>query len=150
MVNPKNIHLIGAKHVMRYLKGTLDYGLRYTLDSKISLHGFTDSDWEESAKERQSTSGFCFSLGLGMISWFSRKKTSIELSTAEAKYIASFLACSEEVWLRNMLAGVFDEEIDVVDILCDNQSCIKMKENTVFHDKSKHIEVIYHFIRDMV
>ena len=73
MVNPKNIHLIGEKHVMRYLKGNLDYGLKYTSDSEISLHGFTDSDWGGSAKDRKSTSGARFSLGSGMISWFSRK-----------------------------------------------------------------------------
>ena len=57
---------------------------------------------------------------------------------------------SEVVWLRKMLVHLFDEEIDVTDILCDNQSCIKMTENLVFHDKSKHIEIKYHFIRDMV
>ena len=85
-----------------------------------------------------------------MISWFSRKQTSIALSTAKAEYIASCSACSEAVWLRKMLAGLFDEEIDVTDILCDNQSYIKMTKNPVFHDKSKHIEVRYHFIRDMV
>ena len=81
MVNPKHIHLIGEKHVMRYLKGTLDYGFRYTLDNEISLHGFIDSDWAGSAKDRKSTSGGCFNLGSGMISWFSRKHTSIALST---------------------------------------------------------------------
>ena len=85
-----------------------------------------------------------------MISWFSRKQTSIALSTAKAEYIAACSACSEAVWLRKMLVGLFDEEIDVTDILCDNQSCIKMTENPIFHDKSKHIEVRYHFIRKMV
>ena len=60
------------------------------------------------------------------------------------------LTCSEAVWVRKMLAGLFDAEIDVTNILCDNQSCIKMTENPVFDDKTKHIEVRYHFIRDMV
>ena len=73
MVKPKHIHLIGAKHVMRYLKGTLDYGLKYTSDSEINLHGFIDSDWEGSAKDRKSTLGGYFSLGFRMISRFSRK-----------------------------------------------------------------------------
>ena len=61
-MNPKHIHLIGAKHVMRYLKGTFDYGLIYTSSREIKLHGYVDSDWGESAKDRKSTSGFCFSL----------------------------------------------------------------------------------------
>ena len=99
MVNPKHIHLIGEKHVMRYLKGTLDYKLGYTSDNEISLHGFTDSDWEGSAKDRKNTSCGCFSLGSGMISWFSRKHTSIALSTAEVEYIAACSACSEVVWI---------------------------------------------------
>ena len=84
MVNPKHIHLIGAKHVMRYLKGTLDYGLRYRSSREIKLHGYADSNSGGSAKDRKSTSGCCFSLGSGMISWFSRKHTSISLSTVEA------------------------------------------------------------------
>ena len=67
MVNPRHIHLVGEKHVMRYLKGTLDYGLRYVSDGEIRLHGFTDSDWAGSAKDRKSTSRCCFSLGSGMI-----------------------------------------------------------------------------------
>ena len=85
-----------------------------------------------------------------MISWFSRKKTSIALSMAKDEYIASCLECSEAVWIRKMLAGLFDAEIDATDILCDHQSCIKMTKNLVFHDKTKHIDIRYHFIRDMV
>ena len=80
-----------------------------------------------------------------MISWFSRKQTSIALSTAKAEYIAACSACNEAVWLRKMLSGLFDAEIDVTDFLCDNQSCIKMTENSVFHEKMKHIEVRYHY-----
>ena len=72
MVNLEHIHLVGAKHVMRYLKGTLDYGPRYTSDSEISLHGFTHSEWAGCTKDRKSTSGGCFSLGSGMIFWFNR------------------------------------------------------------------------------
>ena len=85
-----------------------------------------------------------------MISWFSRKHTNIALSTTEAEYIATCSVCSEAVWLRKTLAGLFYAEIDVTDILCDNQSCIKMTENLVFHDKTKYVEVRYDFVRDMV
>ena len=99
MLNHKHIHLIGAKHVMRYLKGTLDYGLRYKSSGEINLHGYVDSDWGGSAKDRKSTSECCFSLGSCMISWFSRKKTIIALSTTEDEYIASYSTCTEVVWL---------------------------------------------------
>ena len=85
-----------------------------------------------------------------MISWFSRKQCNIALSMVEVEYIAACSTCSEAVWLRKMMTRLFDAEIDVTDIHCDNQICIKMTENSVFHDKSKHIEIRYHYIRDMV
>ena len=85
MVNPKHVHLIGAKYVMRYLKGTLNYRMRYTSSGEIKLHGYVDSDWDGSDKDRKSTSGCCFSLGSGMISWFSIKQTSIALITTEVE-----------------------------------------------------------------
>ena len=81
MAEPRHVQLMAAKHVLRYLKGTLDYGLRYASDGEIRLHGFTDSDWARNAKDKKSTSGCCFSLGSCMISWFSKKKSSIALST---------------------------------------------------------------------
>ena len=99
MVNPKHIHLIGANHVMRYLKGNLDYGLKYASSGEIKLHGYADSNLCRSAKYRKSTSGCCFSLGSGMISWFSRKQTSIALSIAKEEYIAPCSSCCEAVWL---------------------------------------------------
>jgi hypothetical protein len=85
-----------------------------------------------------------------MISWQSRKQSSIALSTAEVKYIAACSASCEAIWLRKLLTGLFDLEMEATTILCDNQSCIKMTENPIFHDRSKHIEILYHYIRDMV
>ena len=82
MVESRHVHLIVAKHILRYLKGTIDYGPRYTSDQEISLHGYADSDWGGSVADRKSTSGFWFSLGLAVIAWFSRKQTSVALSTA--------------------------------------------------------------------
>ena len=81
-----------------------------------------------------------------MISWFSRKQTGISLSTEEAEYIATCSTCSKAVWLQKTLARLFNAEIDATDILSDNQSCIKMIENPVFHDNTKNIEIRYQFI----
>lgn len=111
---------------------------------------YTDSDWADSVIDRKSTSGCCFNLGSAMISWLSRKQTNVALSTTEVEYIATCSPCSEAVWLGKLLAGLFDLELDVTCILCDNRSCIKLSENPVFHDKSNHIEIKYHYIRDMV
>jgi hypothetical protein len=85
-----------------------------------------------------------------MISWQSRKQSSIALSTVEVEYIAGCSASCEAIWLRKLLTGLFDLEMEATPIQCDNQSCIKMTENPVFHDRSKHIEIHYHYIRDMV
>jgi hypothetical protein len=76
-----------------------------------------------------------------MISWKSRKQSSVALSTEEANYIAACSASYEAIWLRKFLIGLFDLEMEATTILCDNQSCIKMTENPIFHDKSKHIEI---------
>jgi hypothetical protein len=119
-------------------------------DNNFRLSGYTDSDWVGSVSDRKSTSGCCFSLGSTMISWKSRKQSSISLSTAEAEYIVACSASCEAIWLRKLLTGLFDLEMEATVILCDNQSCIKMTENHVFHDKSKHIEIRYHYICDMV
>jgi hypothetical protein len=150
LVEPKCVHLFAAKHVMRYLKGTLDCGLSYDGDHDFKLGGTIDSDWAGSVSDRKSTSRCCFSLESAMISWQSRKQSSIALITAEAKYIVACSANCEAIWLRKLLTGLFDLEMEATLILCDNQSCIKMTENPVFHHKSKHIEIRYHYIRDMV
>ena len=72
------------------------------------------------------------------------------LSTAEVEYVAACSASCEAVWLRKLLSNLFDLQLDATYIYCDNQSCMKLSENPVFHNKSKHIEIKYHYIRDMV
>ena len=142
--------MTAAKHVLRYLKGTIDYGLKYDANQKINLECYVDLDWAGSAIDRKNTLGCCFSMGSGVISWFSRRKSCVALSTAEAEYVTACLASCEVVWLRKLLSDLFDLQLDATCIYCDNQSCVKLSENPVFHDKSKHIEIKYHYIRDMV
>jgi hypothetical protein len=85
-----------------------------------------------------------------MISWMSRKQSSIALSTAEAKYIDACSASCKAIWLQKLLTDLFDLEMEATMILCENQSCIKMTESHVFHDRLKHIEICYDYICDMV
>jgi hypothetical protein len=150
MSQPRETHSIVAKHVLRYLRGTVGHGLRYTSNIDMRLQGYTDSDWAGSAVDRKSTSWCCFTLGSAMVSWCSRKQTYVALSTAEAEYIALSVAVREAVWLRKLLADLFGNVLDYTIIHCDNQSCVKLSKDPVFHDKSKHIEIKYHYIRDMV
>jgi hypothetical protein len=143
MVDPRQVHLVAAKHVLRYLKGTINYGLRYARDCNFCLVGYTDSDWADSVPDWKSTFGCCFSSGSAMIAWRSQKQTRVTLSTTEAEYIVACAASSEAVWLHKMLSGLFDLQLEATWIYCDNQSCIKLSKNPVFHDKSKHIEIKY-------
>ena len=106
--------------------------------------GYSDSDWAGCASDRKSTSGCCF--GSAVVSWFSRKQKSVALSSAEAEYMAASQANCEAIWLRKLLVGLFGRELRPTIIYCDNQSCIKLSENLAFHDRSKHIEIRYHFI----
>jgi hypothetical protein len=148
MVDPRKVHWIAAKHILKYLKGTIEYGLQYLQGDQAKLSGYTDSDWAGSAIDRKSTSGCCFTLGLGVISWYSRKQKSVALNSAEAEYMAASQASCEAIWLRKALVDLFGTKLDPTILYCDNQSCIKLSENPVFHDRSKHIKIRYHFIRD--
>ena len=131
---------------MRYLKGTIDFGLYYDGSHEYRLYVYTDADWAGIVSDRKSTLGGCYSLGSAMISWFSRNQSSVALSTVEAEYIAACSASCEAIWLRKLMLGLFNLELDTTMILCDNQSCIKMIENPEFHDRSKHIEIRYFYI----
>jgi hypothetical protein len=108
-VEPRQEHWIAAKHVLIYIRGTINYDLRYTASSDIQLHGFTDSDWEGSAEDRKSTLGMCFSLGSAMISWGSMKHKSVALNTTEEEYTTTCEACIEAVWLRKLISDLFDQ-----------------------------------------
>ena len=84
------------------------------------------------------------------MSWFNRNPKSVALSSAEAEYMATSLASCEALWIRKLLVNLFGQELRPMVIYCDNQSCIQLSKNPVFHDRSKHIEIRYHFIRDYV
>jgi hypothetical protein len=120
LVEPIHIHLVATKHVMKYLKGTLDCGVSYDGDHDFTLSGYTDSDWVGNVSERKSTSGCCFSLGSAMISWQSRKQSNIALSTAKAEYIVACFSSCEAIWICKLLIGLFDLDMEATMILCDN------------------------------
>jgi hypothetical protein len=126
LVEPKCVHLVVVKHVMSYLKGTLDCGFSYNADHEFRLSGYTDSDWAGSVSDRKSTSRCCFILGLAMISWQSRNQSNIALNTTKAEYIAACSANCEAIWIQIFLTSLFNLEMEATVILCDNHSCIKM------------------------
>jgi hypothetical protein len=100
--------------------------------------------------DRKSTSGGIFSIGSIVVSLYSRKQRSVALSSAEAKYMVASQSVCEAIWMRKILVGLFGSHLDPTVIYCDNQSCIKLSINPVFHDRSKHIDIRYHHLRDCV
>ena len=150
MVNPTKLFWKEGKHVLKYLTGTFKYGLWYRQTDEVKLHGFTDADWAGSPTDRKSTSRGIFSIWSIAVSWYSTKHSSLALSSVEAEYMAASLAACEAIWIRKTLVGLFDSHLDPTVIYCDNQSCIKISVNPVFHDRSKQIDIRYHDIRDFV
>jgi hypothetical protein len=150
MSQSRQTHWIAMKHVLRYLRGTFGYGLRYASSVDMRLQRYVDVYWAGSAVDRKSTYGCCFTLGSAMVSWCNRKKTYVALSTTKADCIALCVAFCEAMWLRKLLADLFGHDMDSTIIHYDNQSCVKLFENHVFHNKSKHIEIKYHYIKYMV
>ena len=149
MVDPQRVHWIAAKHILRYNIGTMEYGLVYESRGSVQLAGFTDADWAGCVEDRKSTSGCCFSIGSEVVSWFSRKQKSVALSSAEAEYMAASMAAFEGMWLRKLLSRLFECELEATQVHCENQSGIRLSENPLFHDRSKHIDIKYHFLRDL-
>jgi hypothetical protein len=150
MVNPTKIFWKVCKHVLRYLKGTYEYGLWYRQMNEVKFHGFTDADWAGNPTDRKNTLGGIFSIESITFSWYNRKQRSVALSSVEAKYMATSQAACEAIWIRKILVGLFGSHLDSKMIYCDNQSCIKLSINPVFHDRSKNIDIWYHHLRDYV
>ena len=149
MQEPTDIHLNACRKVLRYLKGTLNYGLFYAYDDNLTPKGYCDADWASSPYDRRSTSGFVFMLGGKTISWSSKKQPTVALSSTEAEYKALSHATCEVVWLNKLLSDL-QVHHDRFVLLCDNMSSIYLAKNPKFHARSKHIEVQYHFVREKV
>eukprot|EP00253_Pinus_taeda_P017265 PITA_17265 len=140
ITKPHHTHWIAARHILRYLHGSITLGLGYSAGN-VQIHGYIDTDWAVNDIDRKSTFGCYFSLGFSMISWMSRKQKSVALSTVEAENIAASMASWEAVWLRKLFGELFEQVLDATVIYCDNKKGIRLAENPVFHDKSKHLEI---------
>jgi hypothetical protein len=135
---------------LRYVAGTLHFGLWYTKFDSNQLSGYKDSDFAGNLDYKKNTSGHVFQLGTNLISWASKKQPIVSISFAEAKYVATTLASCQAVWLRRLLRDMSHTEKDPTPIFCDNTSAIALSKNHVFQKKSKHIDTRFHFIRELV
>ena len=149
MERPTDLHLQATKRVLRYLKGTMDYGIFYSKGGNTKLMGFTDSDYAGNLEDRKSTSGHLFLLSSGAVSWSSRKQPVVTLSTTEAEFVAASSCACQAVWLRRLLEELNHVQEESTVIYCDNSSAIKLSKNPVLHGRSKHIDMRFHFLRDL-
>jgi hypothetical protein len=141
MVKPVELFWKAGKHLLRYMKGTYEYGLWYKQMNEVMLHGFIDADWVGNPMDRGSTSGGIFSIRSIVVSCYRRKQRSMELSSVEEEYMETSQATSDTIWMRKILVGLFGSHLDPTVIFCDNEICIKLSINPVFHDRSKHIDI---------
>ena len=151
LANPGIDHWTAAKRVLRYLRGTVDYRLSYKKSENIGLFGYCDADWSGDRDDRKSVSGYCFFVNpeSAAISWSSRKQQTVSLSSAEAEYMAISSAGQEVKFLSNLLKEIFNWTGRCV-VYEDNQACIAMTQNPQFHQRTKHIDIRHHYIRDLV
>lgn len=140
-------HWKAAKRVLRYLKGTMNAGLVYGPDSN-PLIGYTDSDWGNCHVDRRSHSGFLFVLSGCPITWDAKKQKTVALSSCEAEYMALAECAKEAIFLQRFLKELGFNDLSNVTIYGDNLGAIKLAENPVFHQRSKHIDIKYHYVRD--
>ncbi|KAB2622242.1 hypothetical protein D8674_024424 [Pyrus ussuriensis x Pyrus communis] len=145
---PTNKHYGTAKRVLRYVQGTLDFGLEYKKGEGTLLMGYCDSDWSGSEDDMKSTSGYAFTFGNGIFSWSSVKQQCVALSAAEAEYISASEATAQATWLRFVLEDFGEMQTVATPMNCDNTSAIVITKNPIFHQKTKHINRRYHFIKE--
>jgi hypothetical protein len=150
MQTPRKPHLDAVRRILRYIKHTLHCGIFYEAKNQLQVHGYTDADWVGNVSDRRSTNGFLFSFGSGAVSWSSKKQPTVALSSTEAEYRGAAIAACEVVWLQKLLSDLGLLVNAPVVIYCDNISSILLANNPVYHARTKHIEVHYHFIREKV
>ena len=148
MAKPLVSHWSAAKHVLRYLAGTLDYGINYGGD-KLGLVGYCDADYGSDPDSRRSTTGYVFMLNGGAISWASRLQKTVAASTTEAEYMSESAAIKEALWLKTLLTD-FGYDFSSIYMFADNQAAIKLMTNPIISQRSKHIDIAYHFARQHV
>jgi len=152
MSNPGKEHWSGVKRVLRYIKGTLNYGLKFesTNNGNVDLSGFADADWAGDLVCRKSTSGYVFQLESSTVSWRSKQQSVVALSSTEAEYIALCLASQEATWLRKLLESIGFKQSDATTLYEDNQGTIALAKNAKSHSRTKHIDIKYHYVRESV
>ena len=150
MHDPREPHLAALKRIIRYVKGTLHLGLvlRPSLQSELTV--YSDVDWAGCPDTRKSTSGYAVFLGDNLVSWSSKRQNTVSRSSAEAEYRAVANGVAEATWLRQLLLELHAPPQRTSLVYCDNISAVYMSSNPIQHQRTKHIEIDLHFVRERV
>nr|GEV87968.1 ribonuclease H-like domain-containing protein [Tanacetum cinerariifolium] len=150
MHDPREPHLVALKRILHYIQGTLNFGFHLYSSTTISLVGYTDAEWAGCPSTRRSTSGYCVFLGDNLLSWSSKRQQTISRSSAESKYRGVANVVAETARLRNLFRELHSSLSAATLVYCDNVSATNLFANPVQHQRTKHIEIDIHFVRDLV
>jgi hypothetical protein len=150
MHDPKEAHLVAAKRILRYLQGTLDFGLVIPRSTPTQLVVYIDADWAGCPDTRRSTSGYAVFLGGSLISWSSKRQPTVSRSSAEAEYRVVANGVAEASWLRQLLQELHHQRASASLVYCDNVSAVYLSTNPVQHQRTKHVEIDLHFVQERV
>ena len=150
MQKPREEHMEAVRRVARYLKGTAGQGILLRQDCNLQLIGFCDADWGVCPLSRKSLTGYFMMLGDSPISWKTKKQSTVSRSSAEAEYRSMAAATSELVWLRTFLAALGIFFTKPMRLFCDSQAALHIANNPVYHERTKHIEIDYYFVREKI
>jgi histone deacetylase 1/2 len=147
---PTTVHWTAVKRILRYIRGTLKVGLTFQRSRSSLLSAFSDADWAGCLDDRRSTGGFAIFFGPNLISWSARKQATVSRSSTEAEYKAITNATAELIWVealaRELGVTFFQRPV----LWCDNLGATYLSANPIFHARTKHIEIDYHFVRERV
>ncbi|GKE27729.1 hypothetical protein Tco_1443113 [Tanacetum coccineum] len=150
MQDPKDHHLKAVKQVTRYIKGTKEHDIIYKKEGGCRITGYSDSSYGINTDQGKGTTGIVFYFGESPITWCTQKQPTVALSSCESEIMAATGAACQTLWLKRLLSEITGWEEERITLKVDNISAIALVRNPVFHGRSKHIDILYHFIRECV